>query len=65
MIIDSMDEIMLNYYLHNFPTICVGEVGRIGFTSRREIGHGNQLKSIKACLPDYDDFPYTIRINRN
>jgi len=41
----------------------VGEVGRIGFTSRREIGHGNLAqRAIKPVLPDYDDFPYTIRI---
>ena len=65
MIIDSMDEdYKKNYYLHyNFPPYCVGEVGRIGFTSRREIGHGNLAqRAIKPVLPDYDDFPYTIRI---
>mgnify|MGYP001262427847 FL=1 len=65
MIIDSMDEdYKKNYYLHyNFPPYCVGEVGRIGFTSRREIGHGNLAqRALKPILPDYDDFPYTIRI---
>ena len=65
MIIDSMDEdYKKNYYLHyNFPPYCVGEVGRIGFTSRREIGHGNLAqRALKPALPDYDDFPYTIRI---
>ena len=65
MIIDSMDEdYKKNYYLHyNFPPYCVGEVGRIGFTNRREIGHGNLAqRAIKPALPDYDDFPYTIRI---
>ena len=65
MIIDSMDEdYKKNYYLHyNFPPYCVGEVGRIGFTSRREIGHGNLAqRAIKPALPNYDDFPYTIRI---
>ena len=65
MIIDSMDEdYKKNYYLHyNFPPYCVGEVGRIGFTNRREIGHGNLAqRAIKPVLPDYDDFPYTIRI---
>ena len=53
-----------SYYLHyNFPPYCVGETGRIGFTSRREIGHGNLAqRAIKPVLPDYDDFPYTIRI---
>jgi polyribonucleotide nucleotidyltransferase len=65
MIIDSMDEdFKKSYYMHyNFPPYCVGEVGRIGFTSRREIGHGNLAqRAIKPVLPDYDDFPYTMRI---
>ncbi len=65
MIIDSMDEdYKKSYYLHyNFPPYCVGETGRIGFTGRREIGHGNLAqRAIKPVLPDYDDFPYTIRI---
>ena len=64
-IIDSMDEdYKKSYYLHyNFPPYCVGEVGRIGFTGRREIGHGNLAeRAIKPVLPNYDDFPYTIRI---
>ena len=64
-IIDSMDDdykkrFMLHY---NFPPYCVGEVGRIGFTSRREVGHGNLAeRAIKQILPDYEDFPYTVRI---
>ena len=65
MIIDTADEdYKKSYYLHyNFPPYCVGETGRIGFTSRREIGHGNLAqRAIKPALPDYDDFPYTIRI---
>ena len=65
MIIDSMDEdYKKSYYLHyNFPPYCVGEVGRIGFTGRREIGHGNLAqRALKPVLPGYDDFPYTIRI---
>ena len=65
MIVDSMDEdYKKSYYLHyNFPPYSVGEVGRIGFTGRREIGHGNLAqRAIKPVLPDYDDFPYTIRV---
>ena len=64
-IIDSMnDDYKKSFYLHyNFPPYSVGEVGRIGFTGRREIGHGNLAqRAIKPVLPDYDDFPYTIRI---
>ncbi|MBT3216382.1 MAG: polyribonucleotide nucleotidyltransferase [Candidatus Marinimicrobia bacterium] len=64
-IVDSMDlDTKKNFMLHyNFPPYCVGETGRIGFTSRREIGHGNLAqRALKQVLPDYDDFPYTIRI---
>ena len=64
-IIDSMDDdFKKNYMLHyNFPPYCVGEVGRIGFTSRREVGHGNLAeRSLKPVMPEYEDFPYTIRL---
>ncbi len=64
-IIDGMvDDYKKNFMLHyNFPPYSVGEVGRIGFTSRREIGHGNLAeRALKPVLPDYDDFPYTIRL---
>ena len=31
-----------NFLLHyNFPPFSVGETGRVGFTGRREIGHGS------------------------
>ncbi len=64
-IIDTMDlDTKKNFMLHyNFPPYCVGETGRIGFTSRREIGHGHLAgRSLKPVLPDHDDFPYTIRL---
>ena len=64
-IIDSMDlDTKKKFFLHyNFPPYCVGETGRIGFTSRREVGHGNLAeRAIKQVLPDYEDFPYTVRI---
>ncbi len=64
-IIDSMDlDSKKNFMLHyNFPPYCVGETGRVGFTSRREVGHGNLAeRALKQVLPDYDDFPYTVRI---
>ncbi|MFQ6605815.1 MAG: polyribonucleotide nucleotidyltransferase [Fidelibacterota bacterium] len=64
-IIDDMDnDYKKSYMLHyNFPPYCVGEVGRIGFTSRREIGHGNLAeRALKPVLPSPEDFPYTIRI---
>ena len=64
-IIDDMDnDYKKNFMLHyNFPPYCVGEVGRIGFTSRREVGHGHLAeRSLKHVMPTRDDFPYTIRI---
>jgi len=49
---------MLHY---NFPPYSVGECGRLGFTSRREIGHGNLAeRSIVPILPD--DYPYSVRV---
>ncbi|MCB0378854.1 MAG: polyribonucleotide nucleotidyltransferase [Bdellovibrionales bacterium] len=52
------------FLLHyNFPPYCVGETGRMGGQSRREIGHGNLAeRALKAVLPDHDKFPYTIRM---
>jgi len=57
-------EIRRNFMLHyNFPPYCVGEAGRFGGTSRREIGHGNLARrALVPLLPDEEDFPYTIRI---
>jgi polyribonucleotide nucleotidyltransferase len=51
-----------SFILHyNFPPYSVGEVGRLGMTSRREIGHGNLAeRSIVPVLPD--EFPYTVRV---
>ncbi|MBC8206527.1 MAG: polyribonucleotide nucleotidyltransferase [Kiritimatiellales bacterium] len=51
-------QFMLHY---NFPPYCVGECGRLGFTSRREIGHGNLAeRSIVPILPK--DYPYAVRV---
>ncbi|MBL6952209.1 MAG: polyribonucleotide nucleotidyltransferase [Alphaproteobacteria bacterium] len=51
---------MLHY---NFPPYSVGEAGRFGFTSRREIGHGKLAwRAMHAVMPDKEEFPYTIRI---
>ena len=53
-----------NFMLHyNFPPYSVGEVGRAGFTSRREIGHGKLAwRAIHPMLPQADKFPYTYRV---
>jgi polyribonucleotide nucleotidyltransferase len=51
-----------NFMLHyNFPPYCVGEVRRLGSTSRREIGHGSLAeRSLRMVMPE--DYPYTVRI---
>ena len=44
-----MEEYSKKFMLHyNFPPFCTGEVRRVGFTSRREIGHGSLSR---CCLP--------------
>jgi polyribonucleotide nucleotidyltransferase len=52
-------------YIHhyNMPPYSVGEAGRFGFTSRREIGHGALgERAIMAVIPSQTEFPYTIRV---
>lgn len=54
------DPFMLHY---NFPPYSVGECGRIGFTSRREIGHGRLARrGVAAVLPSESEFPYAMRV---
>ena len=48
---------------YNMPPFATGEVGRMGSTKRREIGHGRLAKrALVACLPSKDEFPYTVRV---
>jgi polyribonucleotide nucleotidyltransferase len=54
------DPFMLHY---NFPPYSVGECGRAGFTSRREVGHGRLARrGIAAVLPTAEEFPYAMRV---
>ena len=56
----SKKKLLLHY---NFPPFSVGETGRLGGQSRREIGHGFLAeKALKRIIPSEDQFPYTIRI---
>jgi polyribonucleotide nucleotidyltransferase len=56
----SYQHFMLHY---NFPPYSVGEVGRFGAPSRRDIGHGKLAwRALHAVLPTKDEFPYTIRV---
>ena len=57
---DYTQPFMLHY---NFPPFSVGEIKRFLGTSRREVGHGNLAsRAIKAILPQWSEFPYTIRV---
>jgi polyribonucleotide nucleotidyltransferase len=52
-------------YMHHysFPPYSVGETGRIGSPSRREIGHGALAeRALEAVIPSEEKFPYTIRV---
>ncbi len=63
--IDAIEgEYKENFMLHyNFPQYSVGEVGRAGSTSRREIGHGKLAwRAIHPMLPSPEQFPYTYRV---
>jgi polyribonucleotide nucleotidyltransferase len=65
--IDSIDvagETTKSFMLHyNFPPYSTGEVKPIRGTSRREIGHGALAeRALQPLLPDYETFPYTLRI---
>ncbi len=54
------DRFMFHY---NMPPFATGEVGRMGSTKRREIGHGRLAKrALVAVLPTKEEFPYTIRV---
>ncbi|GJP53314.1 hypothetical protein CLOM_g12467 [Closterium sp. NIES-68] len=51
------------YLQYTFPPSSVGETGRAGFTSRREVGHGALAeRSLEPVLPDATAFPYTVRV---
>ena len=57
---DYREKFMLHY---NFPPFSVNEVGRIGSTGRREIGHGKLAwRSVNPLFSNITDFPYTVRV---
>lgn len=58
--IEDSKRFMLHY---NFPQFSVGETGRYGSPSRREIGHGALgEKALLQVIPSEEEFPYTIRV---
>ena len=64
-LVDGMSTKTEKRFMHhyNFPPYSGGEVGRAGFTNRREVGHGALAeKALAMVLPPLTDFPYTIRV---
>lgn len=64
-LIESPEGETAKHYIHHYfmPPYSVGEVGRMGFPSRREVGHGALAeKAVEPVLPNQKDFPYTIRV---
>jgi len=63
--IDGLDGLRYERFMlhYNFPPYSVGEVGRFGAPSRRDIGHGKLAwRAVNPLLPSKEDFPYTIRV---
>ncbi len=52
-------------YIHHYamPPYSTGDTGRVGFPSRREIGHGALAeRALLPVIPTEEQFPYTIRV---
>lgn len=64
-LIESAEGEEAKRYIHHYsmPPYSIGETGRMGTPSRREIGHGALAeRAIAAVIPSQDNFPYTIRV---
>lgn len=64
-LIENMEGEESKRYIHHYymPPFSVGETGRVGSPSRREIGHGALAeRALEAVVPDAEAFPYTIRV---
>ncbi len=65
LLIESAEGEETKRYIHHYSGLpySFGQAGRMGFTSRREIGHGALAeRALKAVIPEQKDFPYTIRV---
>ncbi len=64
--VETMEiELTKKRFMHHyaFPPFSVGEVGRMGGTGRRDIGHGALAeRALIPVIPSKEDFPYTIRM---
>ncbi|MEE8421492.1 MAG: polyribonucleotide nucleotidyltransferase, partial [Dehalococcoidia bacterium] len=63
--LDNIHPAEFKSYMHhyNFPPYSVGEARFMRAPGRREIGHGLLAeRALEPVLPEFDDFPYTIRV---
>ncbi len=63
--IETMEGEGTKRYMHHYfmPPFSLGEVGRLGWPSRREIGHGALAeRALEPMIPKNEEFPYTIRV---
>ena len=63
--IEHMEGEETKRYIHHYymPPYSVGETGRFGWPSRREIGHGALAeRALEPVIPSEKEFPYTIRV---
>ena len=64
-LIESMEGEETKRYIHHYymPPFSVGETGRVGWPSRREVGHGALAeRALEPVIPPEEKFPYTIRV---
>ena len=64
-LLDGMEIRGKKRFMHhyNFPPFSVGETRFMRGPSRRDIGHGMLVeKALFSLIPDFNEFPYTIRI---
>ncbi len=64
-LVEGMEFVGKKRFMHhyNFPPYCSGETKPLRGPGRREIGHGMLAeKALSPVIPDFEEFPYTIRI---
>lgn len=64
-LIESAEGEETKRYIHHYSGLpySFGQAGRVGFVSRREVGHGALAeRALKAVIPTQEAFPYTIRV---
>ncbi|OGH21316.1 MAG: polyribonucleotide nucleotidyltransferase [Candidatus Levybacteria bacterium RIFCSPLOWO2_01_FULL_38_13] len=64
-LVESAEGEEVKTYMHHYsmPPYSVGETGRIGYPTRREIGHGALAeRALLPVIPKQELFPYTIRV---